>query len=220
MLSDEDFTTVMIVTMSGMLVLGIFLLLCLVRYPSYDYIENLIRDQKLFRHEWDSNVNLRNGDEMNDLEKSRSSFLPPLATPFIEIATKSGKIRKMRLPKRTEQPDTHLPPLGYSQISRSRRSGGSKEDVEATATVSGSTRSSSRDDVDSIDKAIARRAEERKNSRTSSSIQGGRGVHRKSTSTSRRSTGRVSTTTSRISRKHTTSVRFKDEVVLDVANLD
>ena len=58
-LNDEDFTTVMIVTVSGMLVLGIFLILCLVRFPSYDTIENLLHDKRSFRHEWSPDLSLR-----------------------------------------------------------------------------------------------------------------------------------------------------------------
>lgn len=104
-MNDEDFTTVMIVAISVMLVLGIFLVLCLVRFPSYDTIENLLRDKRSFRHEWDNHSAAAE-------PRKRSAFLPnPIATPHLLQETKSGQVKSVRLPKHDEQPDSHLPPM-------------------------------------------------------------------------------------------------------------
>ena len=104
-MNDEDFTTVMIVAISVMLVLGIFLVLCLVRFPSYDTIENLLRDKRSFRHEWDN-------QGAQGMESKRSAFLPnPVATPRLLQETKSGHVKSIRLPKHDQQPDSHLPPM-------------------------------------------------------------------------------------------------------------
>ena len=249
--SDEDFTTIMIVTVCVMLVLGLFLILCLVRFPSYDYIDNFMRDQKLFKHEWGSDVNLQR-DEHGNLYKSRSSFLPPLAsntldsTQFLELKSKDGKVRAVRLPKKSEVPDTHLPPMSrrghrnnhtgghhrdrdrghhhyHNGGHRKRRSDSEGEDLERPpGRGNRSDRSRSDEDnyyisePDSIDKAI-----------TNGSV-GGRkdsryssnGYHR---SSSRRSAGsRVRPATEPSRGKRGSNVRFRDrdEVILDVSNFD
>ena len=103
-LNDEDFTTVMIVTVSGMLVLGIFLILCLVRFPSYDTIENLLHDKRSFRHEWSPDSS---GVRSLNFMQPR----PPIKTPFLPTLTKSGTVREIKLPKDDQFPQTHLPPM-------------------------------------------------------------------------------------------------------------
>ena len=110
--SNEDFTTVMIVTVSGVLVLGIFLILCLVRFPSYDTIENLLHDKRSFRHEWSPDSSLRHHSELllhshsvgaaqlaatTATISSRPFSRPPLKTPFLPSVTRSGKVREIKV---------------------------------------------------------------------------------------------------------------------------
>ena len=113
--SNEDFTTVMIVTVSGVLVLGIFLILCLVRFPSYDTIENLLHDKRSFRHEWSPDSSLRHHSELllhshsvgaaataqlaatTTTISSRPFSRPPLKTPFLPSVTRSGKVREIKV---------------------------------------------------------------------------------------------------------------------------
>ena len=112
--SNEDFTTVMIVTVSGVLVLGIFLILCLVRFPSYDTIENLLHDKRSFRHEWSPDSSLRHHSELllhshsvggaaqlaattATTISSRPFSRPPLKTPFLPSVTRSGKVREIKV---------------------------------------------------------------------------------------------------------------------------
>ena len=103
-LNDEDFTTVMIVTVSGMLVLGIFLILCLVRFPSYDTIENLLHDKRSFRHEWSPDSSVRSLNFMQPQQR-------PIKTPFLPNVTIGGTVREIKLPKEDQFPQTHLPPM-------------------------------------------------------------------------------------------------------------
>ena len=66
-------------------------------------VENLLRDKRSFRHEWDNH---------SQAARKRSAFLPnPIATPHLLQETKSGHVKSVRLPKHDEQPDSHLPPL-------------------------------------------------------------------------------------------------------------
>lgn len=182
-----------------MLVLGIFLILCLVRYPSYDYIDNFIRDKKLFRHEW------VDPSSSSDVERVPSAFLPPPKTPgsLLEMPTKSGRVRKVKLPGKHDAPKMRLPPLDTT------------EDNNTT-------------DIDSIDEAV-------RNTEIVD-INGSNGHARKHSHRERRGShnggSRKTTGRSRISRngtalsrkrtagrKPTATVRFNDELILDIGSV-
>lgn len=108
-ISCDDFITIMAVVISILIVLGIFLVVCLIRYPSYTTEENLRRDRRLRKGNRSNSsatvVTIQHDAEegegaITQLPSDGSEFRKPstTSTPNYRLPTPGGALPAGRLP--------------------------------------------------------------------------------------------------------------------------